>query len=199
MATARDRYGKCESCDMLGDLRFSRSPGEQFSWICVRCRAKSRLRQGPAEADVLQAEKLTSERMLRSAVPNSETGARTASEAEKGTILIVEDDADTRGAECAVLTAAGFSVLQAANGKEGLELLATLAVKPRAILLDLWMPVMNGWDFYELLSRDRELRSIPVIVLTAHDLQSNLNSLKWLKKPIGMDTLLEAVRASCAS
>jgi CheY-like chemotaxis protein len=89
--------------------------------------------------------------------------------------------------------------LQVGNGKEGLDLLARLEAKPRLILLDLAMPVMNGWDFYEHLSRDRELRSIPVIVLTAYDLEVASGSLRWLRKPIGMDTLLEAVRASCAN
>jgi CheY-like chemotaxis protein len=122
-----------------------------------------------------------------------------AGDANGQTILVVEDDADTRNAACDVLGVGGFAVLAVGNGREALELLAKLDAKPGLILLDLAMPVMNGWDFYDYMSRDRELRSIPVIVLTACDLQVNVPALKWLRKPIGMDTLLEAVRETCAN
>ena len=91
----------------------------------------------------------------------------------------------------------GFSTARAANGKEGLDLLANLDPKPCLVLLDLWMPEMNGWDFYERLHRDPELRSIPVIVMTAYG-KKEPSSLKWLRKPIDMTTLLEAVHASCS-
>jgi CheY-like chemotaxis protein len=201
MATKGDRYGGCESCETLGQLRFSRSPGGKFAWICVQCRAKNGQKLDPADVDLLQAEQFTSERMLRAAsTPPPDPAAQPASADRKSdTILVIEDDIDTRNAACAVLGAAGFSVLQVSNGKEGLDLLAELEIKPRLILLDLWMPVMNGWDFYEHMSRDRELRSISVIVLTAYELHTNVRSLKWLRKPVGMDTLLEAVRASWAN
>jgi CheY-like chemotaxis protein len=198
MAGSRgDRYGRCEYCEALGYLRFANSPAEKFSWICVRCRAKTGQRLDPAEVDHLQAEQFTSERMLRAASAEPFEAAKPISETDQtATILVIEDDFDTRNAACAILSAAGFSTLQVTNGKEGLELLSKLDAKPRLILLDLWMPVMNGWDFYEHVSRDRELRSIPVIVLTAYDLDANASSFKWLRKPIGMDELLEAVRAT---
>jgi CheY-like chemotaxis protein len=181
-------------------LRFSNSPAEKFSWICVQCRAKSGKRLDRAEVDVLQAEQFTSERMLRAASVQPFEAATPISENGKDhTILVIEDDFDTRNAACAILSVAGFSTLQVTNGKEALELLSKLDEKPRLILLDLWMPIMNGWDFYEHVSRDRELRSIPVIVLTAYDLDAHATSLKWLREPIGMDTLLEAVRATCVN
>jgi CheY-like chemotaxis protein len=198
MPRREDRYGRCETCESLGYLRFSNTPGERFEWICVRCRAKSGQRLDPAEVDYLQAERFTSERMLRAASEPPPAAVPTSANAQE-TILVIEDDADTRNAACAVLSTAGFSALQVSNGKEGIELLSKLDVKPRAILLDLWMPVMNGWDFYEYVSRDRELRSIPVIVLTAHDPRGNVPSLRWLRKPVGMDALLEAVRATCTN
>jgi CheY-like chemotaxis protein len=196
MAIGGDRYGKCESCETLRHLRFSKSGGGRFSWICVPCRAAGGSRLEPAEVDLLQAERFISEHMMRVA-PIAD--ASDESPAEGRTILVVDDDYDTRNAACSVLDAGGFLPLQVENGKEGLDLLAKLEVKPRLILLDLWMPIMNGWDFYEHVSRDRVLRSIPVIVLTACDLEPNVHSLKWLRKPIGMDALLDAVRASCAS
>jgi CheY-like chemotaxis protein len=117
-------------------------------------------------------------------------------QAGRPTILVVEDDFDTRNAACAVLNVAGFRALSVDNGKAGLELLAKLDVQPCLILLDLWMPIMDGWSFYERVVRDRNLRSIPVIVLTAYDRELEIGSLKWLRKPIGMDTLLEAVRST---
>jgi CheY-like chemotaxis protein len=58
------------------------------------------------------------------------------------------------------------------------------------------MPIMDGWSFYERVVRDRKLRYIPVIVLSAYDHDFDIVSLKWLRKPIGMDTLLEAVRST---
>jgi CheY-like chemotaxis protein len=61
------------------------------------------------------------------------------------------------------------------------------------------MPIMDGWSFYEHVMRDRKLRSIPVIVLTAYDREVDVGSLKWLRKPIGMDTLIEAVRSTFTS
>ena len=117
-------------------------------------------------------------------------------QAERPTILVVDDDFDTRTAECAILNAAGFMALPVENGQAGLELLAKLDVQPSLIVLDLWMPIMDGWSFYECVVRDRKLRSIPFIILTAYDREVEIASLKWLRKPIGMDTLLEAVRST---
>ena len=117
-------------------------------------------------------------------------------EAGRPTILVVEDDYDTRNAECAILNVAGFRALPVENGQAGLELLAKLDVQPSLIMLDLWMPIMDGWSFYECVVRDRRLRSIPFIILTAYDHEVEIASLTWLRKPIGMDTLLEAVRAT---
>jgi len=117
-------------------------------------------------------------------------------QAQRPAIVVVEDDFDTRNAACAILNLAGFKALSVENGRAGLQLLATLDVQPCLILLDLWMPVMDGWSFYEHVARDRKLQSIPVIILTAYDPEVETESMKWLRKPIGMDTLLEAVRST---
>ena len=55
----------------------------------------------------------------------------------------------------------------------------------------------NGWDFYEHVRCDPKLTSIPVIVRTAYG-KKGPSSLHWLRKPIDMETLLEAVHASCS-
>src|SRR6266446_9079911 len=62
-------------------------------------------------------------------------------------ILIVEDDADVRGALSAVLEGEGYRVVEAAHGQEALQHLRADARGFCMILLDLWMPVMNGWEF----------------------------------------------------
>jgi CheY-like chemotaxis protein len=62
-------------------------------------------------------------------------------------ILVVEDDADTRAGLVSFLEGEGFTVRGAANGREALDVLEGALVPPRLILLDLMMPVMDGWQF----------------------------------------------------
>jgi hypothetical protein len=83
-------------------------------------------------------------------------------------VLLVEDDADTRDVMTRTLTKAGWDVTQAGNGREALHLLAD--ERPALILLDLMMPVMDGFDFLLEMRAHREWQDIPVIVLTAKDL-----------------------------
>jgi PAS domain S-box-containing protein len=83
-------------------------------------------------------------------------------------ILIIEDDADTRGMLERVLSRSGFRVLVAANGEEGLT--AIEQSKPDMILLDLMMPVMDGFDFLLQMRGRSQMSEIPVVVVTAKDL-----------------------------
>jgi CheY-like chemotaxis protein len=80
-------------------------------------------------------------------------------------VLIVDDDATLREMYEAYLKAAGFTVVAAQDGKEGLE--KAKANKPAIILLDLMMPEMNGIEVLKHLKADNELKAIPVIVFTA--------------------------------
>jgi CheY-like chemotaxis protein len=94
--------------------------------------------------------------------------SRYSSRSEVKTALVVEDDDANRSLLVRTLSGAGWTVLQAENGAVGLERLAE--VLPDLILLDLMMPVMDGFEFVlELRSRE-EWRDIPVIVVTAKDL-----------------------------
>ena len=80
------------------------------------------------------------------------------------TVLVIEDDALTRGAVARLLEHEGYATVKAANGKEGW---ATLyAQTPGLILLDLMMPQMDGISFLRLLRRSDRWGDIPVIVLT---------------------------------
>ena len=85
-----------------------------------------------------------------------------------GDVLIVDDDADTRARIRKVLERDGWSVREAENGREGLDQLA--AARPGLVLLDLTMPVMDGFAFLEAMRDKPECSMTPVVVLTALDL-----------------------------
>ncbi len=81
-------------------------------------------------------------------------------------VLIVDDDTDNLGVACEFLEFLGATVRTAGNGEEGLAGLKDF--EPTVILLDLSMPVMDGWQMIEKLKKDEKLAAIPVIALTAH-------------------------------
>jgi CheY-like chemotaxis protein len=111
-------------------------------------------------------------------------------------ILVVEDDADVRETLVLVLESEGFDVRAARDGREALEVLRG-GFRPRLILLDLMMPVMNGWEFRAEMKRDPELASIPVVFVSAlepaPDRAAALDAAGFLHKPFDLDELLETV------
>ncbi len=115
-------------------------------------------------------------------------------------ILVVEDDAATRDAVALVLEDEGYSVTGVANGQEALLHLRQTA-PPNLILLDLMMPVMNGWEFRKQQTQDPALKSIPVLVISADravpQKAAALGARDYLLKPIDLDKLLEAVQRCC--
>ena len=86
-------------------------------------------------------------------------------------VLLVEDDIETREIMARTLDNAGWAVSRAGNGQEALDIMADL--QPRLILLDLMMPVMDGFDFLTALRARAEWQHIPVIVITAKDLTTD--------------------------
>jgi CheY-like chemotaxis protein len=114
------------------------------------------------------------------------------------TVFVVEDDVDTRDMMGRFLELEGFNVEVAANGKQALERL-NAGVQPCVILLDLMMPVMDGWQFRSQQVRDAALASIPVIVVSAAgkerigDIQANA----YLSKPVDLELLLAQVTHYC--
>ena len=113
-------------------------------------------------------------------------------------ILIVDDDEDVREAVSLLLADEGFEVHGAPHGAAALEKLEQ-GVRPCAIILDLMMPVMNGWDFWDRHQASPSLRSIPVIILTATGLsQGSVGHARVLPKPVGAVDLLSAVHTACA-
>jgi CheY-like chemotaxis protein len=113
-------------------------------------------------------------------------------------VLIVEDDEDLRDMMAQMLTIEGFTAATVANGREALDYLHG-ATRPHVILLDLMMPVMDGWEFRRRQQADPELAPVPVIVLSALDpvRASPVDAAAFLKKPLDFDRLLELVRAHC--
>lgn len=85
-----------------------------------------------------------------------------------GPVLLVDDDAGARELTCSTLEKEGVEVMQAGDGHQAIELLEQ--VLPQIILLDLVMPVMDGFEFLEALKARPEWQAIPVVVITAKDL-----------------------------
>jgi CheY-like chemotaxis protein len=113
--------------------------------------------------------------------------------------LVIEDDEDTRDVLIMLLTVLGLEVREARNGQEALETLKTW--RPDLIVLDLMMPVMNGWAFRSEQKRMPEARDIPVIVLSARQPpfrpEDELDVAELLPKPFELDTFLSAVARHC--
>jgi CheY-like chemotaxis protein len=113
-------------------------------------------------------------------------------------VLIVEDDADLREMMAQLLTLEGFNAATVSNGREALQYLAGRKA-PEVILLDLMMPVMDGWEFRRHQKADPEMSQVPVIVLSALDQgrTAGLDPAAFLKKPLDFDRLLQLVREYC--
>src|SRR5262249_51852966 len=82
-------------------------------------------------------------------------------------VLVVEDDSDLRESLCHALRDGGYSVLSANNGQQALETLDAGA-RPAVILLDLMMPVLNGWELRDALRDDPRLADIPQLAISAY-------------------------------
>ena len=114
-------------------------------------------------------------------------------------ILLVEDDQEIRESLKDALEMEGYEIVTASNGREALDTLPTMR-KPCLILLDLMMPVMNGWEFAEALQGDAELAEIPIVVVTAfgQELQrSKITSQDVIPKPVDLDRLFRSVKCFC--
>jgi CheY-like chemotaxis protein len=110
-------------------------------------------------------------------------------------ILVVEDENDLRDAACEFLRAAGFVVVPAQNGVDALNLIRRRG-RPSVILLDLTMPVMNGYEFLRFLRKDRVLQSVPVVVTSAiDDLPEGARFL--LRKPYEIRRLVDVLTRCC--
>jgi CheY-like chemotaxis protein len=113
-------------------------------------------------------------------------------------VLIVEDDADLREMMAQLLSLEGYRAETAPNGRDALRYLEQ-GDRPDVILLDLMMPVMDGWEFRRRQVADPTIATVPVVVLSAVDPSraGDLGGAAFLKKPLDFDQLLELVRRFC--
>jgi CheY-like chemotaxis protein len=117
-----------------------------------------------------------------------------------GSVLIVEDDRDIREVMAEALSLEGFQVSTASNGKEALDILQSMPDDrlPQFILLDLMMPVMNGWEFLQAQRSHSKFNNIPVMVCSAvADREKFAGIQEIAKKPIDLDQLISLVKQHC--
>ena len=114
-------------------------------------------------------------------------------------VLVVDDDRDIRETLAEILVDEGYEVHTARNGLEGLTLVAS--EQPGLVLLDLFMPVMDGAEFRRQQLRDPAIAEVPVVVISAAaGLERKVAPLAlagWLEKPIHIEALLAVVRRYC--
>lgn len=117
-----------------------------------------------------------------------------------GRILVVDDESEIREMLVETLTREGYQVTCAAHGAEALEHLRRSA-RPGLILLDLMMPVMDGWEFLKQKKLDPLLASIPVVVMSgiAESVRASLTgaAVNCLSKPVDRQTLCGMARLHC--
>jgi CheY-like chemotaxis protein len=116
-------------------------------------------------------------------------------------VLVVEDDDDIRESLTEVLTEYGHQVHTAANGAEALRWLEQSPTLPGLILLDLMMPVMDGFRFREVQRADARWAAIPVVVLSAHAAsetrKAELQADALFRKPLGAVAIRDIVDQHC--
>ena len=113
--------------------------------------------------------------------------------APNGRILVVDDYAQALRAMSELLQFEGFSVLTAQNGLDALNKMKT-ADHISLVLLDLWMPVMDGWEVLRRKRSDADIAEIPVVVLSAVPPVSLDGARTVLKKPVDIEPLVSAVK-----
>ena len=111
-------------------------------------------------------------------------------------ISVIEDDDAIREELRDVLIARGLRVLEARNGAEVLALVRRQGVRPALLVLDLMMPVMDGWGLLNAQSSEPLLDGVPVIIITAHEpagpFPATVHAV--LRKPFALSSLLVSVR-----
>ena len=122
-------------------------------------------------------------------------------------IVVVDDDDDIRDAVREVLQQEGYSTEGARNGEEALRLLRGSEDRPCLILLDLMMPVMDGWEFLTQIDDEPTLHRIPVAIMSAHPSirrafdkgrGKDVSTRLLLPKPLNLLRLLSVVHNVCS-
>jgi CheY-like chemotaxis protein len=121
---------------------------------------------------------------------------------ENNSILIIDDEPGIRDGLSELLQNDGFEIYTAANGREALDRLRENKITPNAVLLDLFMPEMNGLEFLVAIrsGKDQTFKNLPVILMTAGskdlgmvEAASKLAN-EYIKKPLNVDALLSQLK-----
>ena len=111
--------------------------------------------------------------------------------------MIIEDDPDIRAALADVIAEDGHDTITAANGREALEQLRSTHVPPCVIVLDLMMPVMDGWQFAAGLREIETMSAVPIVIVSAgDDIEGEARAIGargHLRKPVDLEILLATV------
>ena len=122
---------------------------------------------------------------------------------DKPLVLVVDDFQDNREMYAEYLSYSGFRVIEASNGKEAVE--QAIGKLPDLIVMDLSLPVMDGWEATRLLKKDARTQAIPVLALTGHALAGHSKGAKdagcdaFLAKPCLPELLLAEIRRMLAA
>src|SRR5690349_8381100 len=117
---------------------------------------------------------------------------------EAPAILVVEDDHDSRVLMRTLLEDEGYLVHTAANGRDAVEMLSSQKVRPQLLIVDLNMPVMDGWEVMRYLRKHPELSLIPVGVQSGDNDTTLPDGVAFvLSKPVDVDAMLALVRHHC--
>lgn len=129
---------------------------------------------------------------------NPTAEVRGASQRDRPLVLIVEDQQDLRQLYVEHLTMSGFDVIEAGNGVDAVR--STSALRPDVVLMDLSLPIVDGWEATRRLKADASTAHIPVVALTAHDGSGELQratdaGCEWfVPKPCPPDALITELR-----
>jgi CheY-like chemotaxis protein len=119
-------------------------------------------------------------------------------ETAKNLILLVEDDQSIRKDLCSLLELEGYEVYAAEHGQAAVTILESTTKIPALIILDIMMPIMDGWKFREAQLLMHDASAIPVVVMTADghaaEKATKMNAQGFIQKPIqSIESFLETV------
>jgi PleD family two-component response regulator len=132
-------------------------------------------------------------RVTQRLAPSTPLDDATAGRGTPATILVVEDDDDTRASVAELLEGEGYQVVAARHGREAQTFLRH-GPRPDCMVLDLWMPEMDGWTLTAEMKRGR-LPLVPTIIVTAAEPHWGYPGPIVIRKPLDSDRLLTLVRA----
>jgi len=185
---AEDRIRVFEEFQQAGDAR-AQSGGTGLGLALTRRLVEAHAGRIELESELGHGAKFTVYLPAADAPLTTSADGRTRSPGAG--VLVIEDDAPTAGLLSAYLQEAGYEVSTAATGEQGLH--AARTRNPEAILLDIHLPGIDGWQVLADLKHDDRLRHIPVVIISASDHSDvgvALGAVDYFVKPVDRHTLL---------